>query len=620
MQIMTVLVSLVAYVGYIGSMFVSKRKNSEPAVVLLITQAVMMAEQLWYVRENFLIANFSTILIEMGLNSIYPHGVSNYYTENIMLLSQVALKKLPVPTVYRERVFLLFMICQFIAFLFFRSGLGAFYVTSKRYRMEPVIFAEGLAVYTSDLFGPAIMIWRWTIGRERIKGRRVTYGMIALSLSYCEFWWAFEFFCIRLICSVINYCWFKGEISAPANALGLNIDMHGVNYPQIGSRPWVSLTEFNRMAEKGVVTIKVEKNDGKMVKGLGMIVKVNDKPRLITARHVVSDSRTVEITTVDDDVVIEYQGLTWRSHNSRNDDPVVSAPVTCKKELPDLDVVSSGELSGIKDSFYLAIDDSDRDNPELMMNSCGKFTFDTGNDRLNCSVDLKHGDSGGPVIGFLIDGTPRFLGVVSKGNTNQLGGNVVALACMNEHADSSSGSSSEEDEPQSSRLTAAYFNATRNSKRVKRDNAVLMKKHCDIAVRMHKEELIDRAFNDMHNTRLDEHGKKVRWSDLDEGRIEEEDWGEWAKDEDYAQGFRSRAKKSANRRKSERKDRATKKRGAVEAACDLCTSLYGSDAACLLETYISEGYDFELKDDQVLGFQYEQFKPISVHSFDMWDD
>jgi hypothetical protein len=121
---------------------------------------------------------------------------------------------------------------------------------------------------------------------------------------------------------------------------------------------------------------------------------------------------------------------------------------------PEVDLITKDEAFNVSFLTFINV----HDDGEKFICFVPEFKVLAG--KLHASVNLKHGDSGGPCFAILKNGEIRLCGVVSSGNPRRGGGNLITF-CY--HTGELSGNSSDEDDPNT--LSAVtMFNKVRRVK------------------------------------------------------------------------------------------------------------------------------------------------------------
>lgn len=264
-----------------------------------------------------------------------------------------------------------------------------------------------------DLAGPFKYLYRLVFQIEKQNVRRNMYATVAILLLCYEYYYARGFFLIRLVFTLTDQMFYKSHYGKVTHQLEFNVDFNQVAFPQVGALPWLDLGKI-RSIGTGLVRIYVTKGD-RRVSGLALIVRRGVKQAMYTVRHVIRDTSQVQI---GDQKLI---GLDWKQFGTG--DAVVSTYVSVDLPCADVDTISEAEIQLVRALVFLV---PDEDN-EVMINFVPSFKINKENEIVTACVNLRKGDSGGPTLAVLEDGTLRYIGCVSKGNFNDGGGNFISM-------------------------------------------------------------------------------------------------------------------------------------------------------------------------------------------------
>merc|ERR1712161_5901 len=110
-------------------------------------------------------------------------------------------------------------------------------------------------------------------------------------------------------------------------------------------------------------------------------------------------------------------------------DPITAMKYTRPDHNDVLCKVNLLKVAEINQVASLEFVNTDADNEKY---TCSVPTFTVVNSKLNAAVNLRHGDSGGPVFAVMVDGTMRLCGVISGGNPREGGGNIISFCYHSE--------------------------------------------------------------------------------------------------------------------------------------------------------------------------------------------
>jgi hypothetical protein len=198
----------------------------------------------------------------------------------------------------------------------------------------------------------------------------------------------------------------------------LSIEYEVDSFPQTGSVPWLNHDNLNAIRQNLVEITYAGRC------GVGILMKQAGKINLLTVAHVVKRIEEGSELTLNGVKVIAKK---LRSlGGNEDDDPVVSVRVKVDKQEEELAYNPAGEFE------QLTMAERDLLACLIVMNPTGKAAlihdFSIRKGVIHASVNLRRGDSGSPVFGVLRNsGLLRYVGAVSRGNFNEVGGNIIAL-------------------------------------------------------------------------------------------------------------------------------------------------------------------------------------------------
>jgi hypothetical protein len=305
--------------------------------------------------------------------------------------------------------FIFFFTSFWFLFLGVRGLIGVILIKRLRVKVDLRSLGVGFYVYMADFFGGFHYIIRILLGVETPSHARTAYAIIHLTLFFREFMGAREFLVLRFLVSVIDYSvWDAGFSKVPKYANG-NVDLGGIAFPKEGSFPWFSLDKLSEIASS---VKRVLVSNGSSVKsGVGLIVKdERGMVGLYSVRHVLEDGDSI---TIDG----EKSQLNAIEEMGKSIDPVVFTRVDNVSDGAEISVLVREEIPDVKFLFTVHFSG--------MVSMIKDFKFNNEGDVI-CAVNIKQGDSGSPVIGILGDGSPRFVGGISRGSFGEGQGNFVS--------------------------------------------------------------------------------------------------------------------------------------------------------------------------------------------------
>lgn len=409
LQLTIAVACLFAYGYYIKLSFFVKRSGGQAGVVVMIAQFFVLLEHIYWVRKEMAAQTLGTVAVEAVLSTVYPYGESPWEYHNVLASARSIVIKLDLSFKYKFPVFIFLIAGQVFMFFFFRACLGAFTISSLRYKFDPDTVTTGFFVYMSDVVGPFSSGWDMLWGIEKTNYRRWMYVVVCSLLTLSEAWFAREFFLARLFCTAFDRVFIDSKYGRMTKYLGESISMNGIVFPKEGSAPWISLDKL-RSLSKNVHKIVVNAGDISR-KGI-CFVNGGDKSVVVTASHVVDCMDTAEFNGI-----VLHGG--FAPVGGDDDDPIVSAKVPALRGSVGVDVLVDHEIGLVENLAVLTVDDED----EPMINFVSGFSWKRS---LEAKVDLKKGDSGSPVFAILKDGSVRLAGVVSKGTNSMLRGNIIS--------------------------------------------------------------------------------------------------------------------------------------------------------------------------------------------------
>lgn len=347
----------------------------------------------------------------MILSVIYPMGDNSYYVINAAMLARAAAYKVEWANFYN--LCYIFWIMQIIMFCLYRACLGAYFITSLRYKLDVDTLWKGFAVYVVDLFGPIVYIWKVATMKERMNGRRTAYCLVSISLRYCEWSSARGFFIVCFFLTCFDLAVVGSHFGKVTHQLGMRVNYNGIAFEQENALPWFS---GDKLAEAMASTGKlvVERANG-TVSGLAFMMKRGKRCMLYTVKHMTNGKVPA----------CKFNGKAYTNLKfaaTGKGDSVVKAEFEDDSLFgAEVDLLTKDELPSLDKLLFVGKDD----DGEAM--ACYVTNFEVKKDKLYASVNLKKGDSGGPVFGILKEGYFRYVGAVSKGNYNSGGGNIISL-------------------------------------------------------------------------------------------------------------------------------------------------------------------------------------------------
>lgn len=451
MQIFVLIAAIVGYVAYLRWAFFVRKQGSGASVILVIIQVIVFNNQLEYARDEFLMNSIVSVVLEMMMNAMLPSGRSSYFTKNSMISSLKIVKFVG----YGDGVvvFCVVFLTQLVLLLAFRASLGTYYILTLRYKMDITSIFYGLIVYMTDAFGPFVALYRLVFRYEAASSRRLLYALTGIILSYVEVRGALELMQFRLIVSFIDYFFVQSTFGRTLHYLEYNVDFMQSQFPQVGAPPWLSFKKLAEVAKHtGVVFAK--RDDGQYVRGMGVALRSGGSIMFYTVQHVAR--RAIELT---------FQGKRYSSPDLRpvtdGDDPIVGMKAPLLPGVPDVEILTIGELPFIKQVMFVnSILDKNGDEVDKTICFVDDWTLDKNGTKMAAAVNLRKGDSGGPVFAILSSGSVRFCGVVSQGNPRDGGGNLISFFT----SDKAVGYNSSDDEsPVEKESKIAQFNGVRRN-------------------------------------------------------------------------------------------------------------------------------------------------------------
>lgn len=592
-QVLVLIFSILGFFAYLYQVFFVQRKGANAGIFVLLCQLLVLMEQIQYVRHDLMLRSFSGAVVEMLLNAVFPCGKKRLLFGNIAAIAR---------TIQREAVFdahpLIViggaMLLQMFMFLAFRAALGTFYLYVLRYRHSPSNLLWGLFVYTVDTFGGVQYLWRFCTNQERKNGRRIMYCCVNIALNSFEFFWASEIFWFRFWMSIIDKVFLQTHYGKLTHYLEFNVNMSQVAFPQAGSFSWTSLRDVWDVAQ-GVGSILVEKG-GRTYKGIGILVGDVKLSRIYTVKHV-----------VDGCAMMRFKGKTycnpeWDALGSGDSVVACAVETECEKHLS---LIAPDELYEVSHLIYILVDDEG----EPMMNVVVNHRIVSN--KLVAAVDLKKGDSGGPVIAVLNDGQLRYCGAVSKGSSNQGNGNIMSIVVCNENVEASSDENSLGDVAEFGRARRVRFAGHSGDLGEARKcvNNFIVAHHGILSV--FQDDHLTLSMDDFENSNLDEYfiqevleDKKPQSSD------DEKEDGVGPPDDRGKKGQRKD-------RKRRQKDKAARKRGglALQALVAKLRCAYHPDDVRLIYKQLCKGNVPHIRDPlrsyQVNGDSWSSYGPVS---------
>jgi len=411
-QMCVLTLTVVGFGFYLRWMFFSKHKSHMSAFVGFL-QVFVVWEQLSYVRMKFAEQSLVGAGIEMVIRTMMPGGNTRIGLFNMINFGKHVAFKLPLLRDYQLYGFMFITFAQLIMFLVFRASFGQYCMMTLRFKSGADQLWEGMMVYMCDVFGPIRCIYRIVFGIENINRRRVCYAGVSLCILFHEYSSALEFFALRVVFSLCDLFLFDSGKASATKYLGESFDVMQRSFPQKGSFPWLSLDDVVRL---NTFVGEVVAFGNSAVRGVGVALKVANKVKLYTVKHV-----------VDGVNMITFKGN--EIHNpvsfplTNGDDPIVVVDMPeSHLNPPECPVLLREEAKFVEHLLFINVCETDS-----FITFVPPGNFSLRRDELSAHVNLKPGDSGGPCFAVLRDGGLRYCGAVSRGRTNRAAGNIISF-------------------------------------------------------------------------------------------------------------------------------------------------------------------------------------------------
>lgn len=520
---------IVGWLAFIKHTYTTKRSGPMINFVLALFQIWTLVDILNSMIKNYSIKHRSMSLILGAFNSVVPNGPSKFFLRNAAVYSSRFASTMPTP-INQIGIFVLFELFQVILFLLVRAFTGSMYIYALRYKFDFDSLVKGLFVYTIDIFGPIKMLWRIVIREEQYDTRKVVYGIFGVVTVLFELNKANEFFLLRIVFFSLDMFIIKSQYTRLARFLScpVELNMNYADFPKPGANSWFALETLTNIANN-VHRVHVITRRGTNCKACGMFLASFKKSMFVTAYHVVADAVDVIVngkTLVQDPV-----------HLGKGHDPVVGIKVVDEVGV-DISILSENEIKHVDSIYTIVIREDDGFATRLLTNV---KDFKIYPHDIEVQVNLRKGDSGGPVFAVLKDGTVRYCGCVSRGTFDEGSGNFFSLAVAKDK--DLDDLSSEDGEPPDDVI---------NASKVQPKVCFLYYTKCKLSQIEQIFDLRDQMFNDKLDAKFDE----LAASGISQGILSQVE---------LDQGQRKKEDKKQDK-KRQYKDRAMKKRGFLYAS------------------------------------------------------
>jgi len=439
-QFASVVVLILSYILLLKRSFHDKKVNAL-TVIMYMLQIAVSIEHLTHIKHTFSPDTLGYHVFWMLIGTVFPQESRNSsYLLWSIFSSACVTDKISSLGIHLDGGLFIFLFLQIAAFLSFRALYGMYIMRSLRLKMDLHVLIEGLYIYSIDLFGGIITVTRLLTGRDKMNHRRILYVALSSSIIYFEFLNAVEVFYFRLLLSVTDLGLIHSDYSRFSRHLGSEISFEFCDapvrsllqnaFPQKGAVPWVSVDNITRCCDY-VKSISVRRGDS-TYRGEGFLTR-NTAGRmfLLSVHHMFPSGSSL---TIDNNF---FGDVKPRCLNDVAD-PVVSVDLGhCDEygdlfaEAPIISNITNDELDNTRMLVFLNSNEGDGG----MVNFTDRFKVDKYNGGFSVSVDLKKGDSGGPVLAIMDSGQLRYAGAVSKGNSNMNSGNFISWAVQKERND-----------------------------------------------------------------------------------------------------------------------------------------------------------------------------------------
>jgi hypothetical protein len=458
-HVVIMIVSILGFAAYTYHCFYVKRRTNDSSMVILVAQLFVLIEQLYFIRSEFAETSIGSQALEMMISCIVPSGKSRLFIVNTSAKTMVLLGKLMPGVPINAEVFMCVLTAQIVCFIIFRASLGAYYLHILRYRTDFSSIMYGLWVYVADFFGPFICLYRLVFAFESFSQKRLMYAVVGILMMLYEFQFAYGFFSIRLIFSIVDIVFLKTKYGRMTHYLEFNVDFMQIAFPQKDALPWMSLDTFAKISKFTGPLYSV--SGEKTVKGIGTILVSGGRGMLYTVNHVVKGTNLVRFLNYN------LASPDFRKVALHGDDPMVAMKIECD-EAPNVELLTSDEAFFVKHLVF--INTSDDGDPFICI--VPKFSISKG--KLHAHVNLKKGDSGGPCFAVLESGEIRMCGVVSSGNPRHGGGNIISFCYHNNEIGADS---SDEEDTNNVLGDVKQFNAQRRVRFRGEDENIMYEKY-----------------------------------------------------------------------------------------------------------------------------------------------
>jgi len=431
-QAIMLIVIVIVYFIYIVSLFKSRR-HSPLSVMVQFMQLLVLLERLTYIRNMYAEATLVGAGLDAFFQAIFPCGPSWSGFANSINIASNVVRKIPY-VVGEDRAII--GICSFalhiMMFMSFRALFGRYTLTVLRSRDSFDTVLDGLLIYMCDVWGPFSCGFRMLFGKSKPNAKRISYEIMSFALMYFEATSAFDFFCCRLVFTFGDWFIVDSGRCKVTEYLGLEVDLMGQRaFPQEKALPWIDMGYLDKI--KKHVDIVLAQHE-KKCKGIGFAVKDGGRTCLYSVAHVLTGAKSVA-----------FKGKEYKSPNvtklTNSVDPIVSMDLGANAEgAPDVSIMTREESAHLAHLLFINVDDKGRQ----YVCCVPPDQFSVSDGRLNASVNLRQGDSGGPCFAVLTNGVIRYCGTVSSGTASHTGGNVISFCYCSEELDPDSDSDDED--------------------------------------------------------------------------------------------------------------------------------------------------------------------------------
>jgi len=314
----------------------------------------------------------------------------------------------------------------------FRSLIGVSAIKNQ-HQIGYKTLGHGLYLYFVSGSSSFLYFSTFLDARKRRGANALIYHLMITYLMWCELRYDTEAFFLRIGLEIYEQFWGKTGVTDVLKALSFEFTgalTELAVFKQNGNKGFADMSTLMKLRE-AIVTITTTNSEGKRSSGVGLLVRIENNKRLLTVRHVISDSIRLTIN--------HYDGSQQEINDPR------SFKLIQHRRYSDAAVVVAFESHTCEHHFFDSLKQRDipKVNQMMVVTGDSKFSqtdrFSFNDDVITLGMTLVHGNSGGPCFAMVLGKDNKLhlkiAGVVSAGNADEDGGNIVA--CVDHYKDKS---------------------------------------------------------------------------------------------------------------------------------------------------------------------------------------